>query len=95
MRATGMDSGQFTKMITAETITYAALGCLIGIAAGLPLNRQLFETLVTSHFGVPWTFPVFPVIIILILIATASAAAVYAPSRRIKNMSVIEVIADE
>ena len=95
MRAIGMDSGQFTKMITAETITYAALGCLIGIAAGLPLNRQLFETLVTSHFGVPWTFPVFPVIIILILIAAASAAAVYAPSRRIKNMSVIEVIANE
>ena len=95
MRAIGMDSGQFTKMITAETITYATLGCLIGIAAGLPLNRQLFETLVTSHFGVPWTFPVFPVIIILILIAAASAAAVYAPSRRIKNMAVVEVIAND
>lgn len=92
MRAIGMDGGQLTKMITAEAVTYAVLGCIIGSIAGLPLNKQLFETLVTSHFGEPWTFPIAPVAIILILVVLSCAAAVYAPSKRIRNMAVTDTI---
>lgn len=92
MRAIGMDGSQLTKMIAAEAVAYAVLGCIIGIIAGLPLNRQIFETLVTSHFGVPWSFPFVPVAVILILVAISCVAAVYAPSKRIRNMAITDTI---
>lgn len=92
MRAIGMDAGQLTKMITAETVTYAILGCIIGSAAGIPLNKAFFETMVTSHFGEPWTFPVSAIAVILVLVAASCIAAVYAPSKRIKNMAITDTI---
>ena len=95
MRALGMDNGQLIKMITAEAVTYAALGSVIGLAAGLPLNRAFFEAMVTSHFGEPWAFPAGAVAVIIALVAVSCAAAVYAPSKRIKNMSVVAAIANE
>lgn len=95
MRALGMDNGQLIKMITAEAVTYAALGSVIGLAAGLPLNRAFFEAMVTSHFGEPWAFPAGAVAVIIALVAVSCAAAVYTPSKRIKNMSVVAAIANE
>lgn len=95
MRALGMDNGQLIKMITAEAVTYAALSSVIGLAAGLPLNRAFFEAMVTSHFGEPWAFPAGAVAVIIALVAVSCAAAVYAPSKRIKNMSVVAAIANE
>ena len=95
MRAIGMGGKQLTKMITAEAVTYAVLGCIIGIIAGLPLNRQLFETLVTSHFGDSWQFPFAPIAVILILVAVSCAAAVYAPSKRIRNMAITDTINEQ
>lgn len=92
MRAIGMGGKQLTKMITAEAITYAVLGCMIGMIAGLLINKQLFETLVTSHFGEPWMFPVVPIAVILILVAVSCAAAVYAPAKRIRNMAITATI---
>ena len=92
MRAIGMDAWQLTKMISAEAITYAILGCIIGSAAGIPLNKWFFETMVTSHFGNPWTFPVGAIIVILVLVAVACIAAVYAPSKRIKDMAITDTI---
>ncbi len=95
MRAIGMCGSQLTKMITAEAVTYAVLGCIIGIIAGLPLNRQLFETLVTSHFGTPWAFPFAPIAVILVLVATSCIAAVYAPAKRIRNMAITDTINEQ
>lgn len=92
MRAIGMDTEQLTKMITAEAVTYAILGCIIGSAVGLPLNKSFFETMVTSHFGEPWTFPVCAVVIILVLVAVSCIAAVYTPSKRIKSMAITDTI---
>ena len=92
MRAIGMDARQLTKMITAESVTYAILGCILGCIAGLPLNKAFFETMVTSHFGEPWTFPVSAIAIILVLVAVSCIAAVYAPSKRIKNMAITDTI---
>lgn len=92
MRAIGMDAGQLTKMLSAEAATYALLGCVIGSAAGIPLNKWFFETMVTSHFGDPWAFPVSAVLIILLLVAVSCAAAVYAPAKRIRNMAITETI---
>ncbi|MCH5211897.1 MAG: ABC transporter permease [Oscillospiraceae bacterium] len=92
MRAIGMDSVQLTKMIAAEAVTYAVLGCIIGSAAGIPLNKAFFETMVTSHFGNPWAFPVWAIVIILVLVAGSCIVAVYAPAKRIKNMTITDTI---
>ena len=92
MRAIGMDAGQLTKMIAAEAVTYAVLGCIIGSTAGIPLNKWFFETMVTSHFGNPWTFPVGAIILILVLVAVSCIAAVYAPSKRIRSMAITDTI---
>lgn len=92
MRAIGMGGRQLTKMIATEAVTYAVLGCIIGMIAGLPLNKQLFETLVTSHFGEPWIFPFVPIAVILILVSVSCAMAVYAPAKRIRNMAITATI---
>ncbi len=92
MRAVGMDGKQITGMIAAEAVTYAAAGCIVGCALGLPLHKLLFEAMITSYFGDVWQIPVVPVAVILLLVAVSCAVAVYVPAKRIKNMSVTDAV---
>lgn len=92
MRAVGMDRRQVTKMIAAETLTYALSGCVAGCAVGLPIHRVLFNALVTAHWGDAWRIPITAIAVIVILITAASAAAIYSPAKRIGNLSVADVI---
>lgn len=92
MRAIGMGTTQLIKMVTAETITYALVGSATGCILGLPLNRFLFKAMITSHWGDAWTVPVKTLSVILILVAVSSIAAVYGPSKKIHNMSVVDTI---
>lgn len=92
MRAVGMEGRQLTGMIAAEVFTYGVCGCVLGGVLGLAMNKLLFETLVTSHFGAAWSLPVAEIGIILLIVIAASAAAVYAPSKRIRNMAVTDTI---
>ncbi|MBS7008131.1 ABC transporter permease [Anaerostipes sp.] len=93
MRAVGMDEHQIMKMIAAEAFTYAISGCIAGCAAGLLISRWLYGILITSHFQYAvWSVPVVPLLIILILVFAAAAAAVWAPAKRIRNISVTETI---
>lgn len=92
MRAVGMDTGQLTRMIAAEVFTYAALGCVVGCGLGLLMNKILVETMITSHFGIAWSLPVKELGMILVIVIAASAAAVYAPAKRIQNMAVTATI---
>lgn len=92
MRAVGMEGGQLTRMIAAEVFTYAVCGCMAGCALGIAMNKLLFETLITSHFGVAWSLPAGEMGVILLIVIASSAAAVYAPSKRIRNMAVTDTI---
>lgn len=93
MRAVGMDKHQVTKMITVEAFTYALSGCVVGCAVGLLLSKLLYDTLITSHFSYAvWSLPVIPLLIILLLVILAAIAAIYAPSKRIRNMVIIDTI---
>lgn len=93
MRAIGMSVGQVTRMIAAEAFTYSAVGLLVGCGLGLPLSRWMFDRLVTSHFYyIFWTLPVGQIAVILVFVILAALAAVYTPSRRIRNMVVTETI---
>lgn len=92
MRAIGMSIRQLTKMITAEAVTYGVCGCIAGCAVGLPIHRLLFDKLITSHWGDIWTAPLTAIAAIVLLTVLTSAAAVHAPSKRIKNMTVTSII---
>ena len=92
MRAVGMDGRQMTKMIAAESITYAFFGCIAGVVIGLLLHKFLFDRLVTAYFGTVWSLPVVTLGIVLLLVAASSAAAVYMPAKRIVSMAVTDTI---
>lgn len=92
MRAVGMDGGQLSRMITAESFTYAISGLIVGCVAGLLLSRCLHIMLLTRYFGTAWSLPV-PLLCIIVLFDFAAAfLAAYAPSKRIRNMAITETI---
>lgn len=93
MRAVGMGEHQLTKMIAAEAFTYALSGCIVGCVAGLLLSKLLYDNLITSHFNyATWSIPVVPIIIIVLFVFGAAIAAVYVPSKRIRNMAITDTI---
>ena len=93
MRAVGMDKRQMTKMIACEAFTYAVLGCVVGCAIGLPLSRLLYNFLIAGHFpSAVWQFPITSLGVILLFVSIAAIAAVYAPAKRIRNMSITATI---
>lgn len=93
MRAIGMDEHQITKMIAAEAFTYALSGCAVGCIVGLLISKLLYDNLITSHFNyATWSVPIIPLLIIILFVFIAAIAAVYTPSKRIRNISVTEMI---
>lgn len=95
MRAVGMDDRQITKMITAEAFTYAFWGCVVGCGAGLPFSKLLYDFLITEHYSYAvWSFPVSLLAIIILFVVLAAILAVYAPTKRIRNMEITDTIND-
>ncbi|SHK39689.1 ABC transporter permease [Hespellia stercorisuis] len=92
MRAVGMDDSQLTRMITAETFTYAFSGLVVGCGIGIPLSRSLYVQLITRHFGKAWTLPTLLICIIVLFVLAAALAAVYVPAKRIRSMAVTDTI---
>lgn len=93
MRAVGMDERQVTRMIVAEAVTYAMLGCIVGCIIGLPLSKHIYDSLITGHFPYAiWEFPVGSLAIILLFVSLAAVVAIYAPTKRMRSMSVIKAI---
>lgn len=92
MRAVGMDSGQLTRMITAEAFTYAVSGLVAGCGIGLPLSYFLHTLVITRYFGKIWQPPVAMLCIIVVFMMSCAAVAVYAPAKRIRNMAITETI---
>ncbi|MGI6000425.1 MAG: ABC transporter permease [Candidatus Merdisoma sp.] len=95
MRAVGMDGRQITKMIAAEAFTYALSGCAAGCAAGLFISKWLFDVLIAAHFAYAvWELPVNSLLVILLAVILAAVLAVWAPTGRIRKLSVTETIGE-
>lgn len=92
MRAVGMDSKQLTRMISAEALTYAVSGLILGCGIGIPLSHFLYTIMVTRHFGVAWHLPIILLIIIISFVFASAIVAIYAPAKRIRNMSITDTI---
>lgn len=92
MRAVGMESGQITRMITAEAVTYALWGLFVGSIIGLAFHYLIFRTIIVNHFGGSWQIPFSTLAVIFVLITTSCVAAVIAPAKRIRGMAITETI---
>lgn len=93
MRAVGMSEKQLKKMITAEALTYAVLGCVIGLVLGVGLSKWLYGFLVTSHFPYAiWSLPLTELAVTVLFFILSVIAGVYSPIKRIKAMSITETI---
>ncbi len=93
MRAVGMDGRQVTRMIAAETVTYALAGCVIGCIVGLAAGRMLYGLLIEGRFPYAvWTLPVSRLLFVLAFVSAAVLAVVHAPAKRIRNMAITATI---
>lgn len=93
MRAVGMDEHQITKMIAAEAFTYSLSGCIVGVLIGLFISKLLYDNLITTHFSYAvWNIPTASITIVLVVVTITTFLAVYAPSKRIRNMVVTDTL---
>lgn len=92
MRAVGMTVRQLIKMVWGEAATYTFWGVLFGCLAGLPLNRMLYHSLVTSRWGDAWELPGKELLFILLVMFCSVALAVRGPAGRLREMTVTDTI---
>lgn len=92
MRSIGMSAAQLGKMIAAEAFTYAALGCIAGCTLGLPLNRLMFRFLIAEKWGIAWSIPAGPLLLIVLLCLVSAAVAIRHPMKQINAMAIVEAM---
>lgn len=95
MRAIGMSVRQLVRMVLGETMTYTVFGVIFGCVAGLPLNRLLFQSLVTSRWGDAWSVPGWELMVIVVIMLCSVCLAVTGPARQIQRMTVVDTISTE
>lgn len=92
MRAIGISMRQLFYMVLGEALTYIGLGAAVGCAVGFPINRLLFQSLVTERWGTAWTFPGWELLVILAVMLGAVCLAVTGPAKQIRKMTVMDTI---
>ena len=92
MRAVGLEKNQLTKMLTAESLTYAVSGCLAGCTVGIPLNAWAYQTIITNYFGTPWKLPVTELLIIFAVVLGSALIAVHTPAKQLSESPIVETI---
>lgn len=92
MRSIGMGASQLYKMIAAESLTYAMLGCVVGCILGLPLNKMMFQFLIAEKWGTGWQVPVTSLLLIVLLCFASSAIAIRRPIKQISKMAIVDTI---
>ena len=92
MRAIGMSVGQLIRMVSGEAAAYLVSGTALGCAVGLPLNRALFQSLVTSRWGDAWSVPGRELMVIAAIMLGSVCLAVAGPARQFMRMSASDTI---
>lgn len=94
-RAIGLSTRQLSKMVIAEAATYTIVGSIIGTVLGMLCNKFLFGMLVSYRWGDTWEIPFDALFIILFMVVLSLVLAVHGPTRRIRNMSIVDTISAE
>ena len=92
LRAIGLSARQLSRMVIAETLTYAVFGGFLGTGVGLFLNRKLFAMLVTTRWHETWSLPVSELCIILIVMILSVVLAVKKPLQNLREMAIVDTI---
>ena len=92
MRAVGMSGRQLKKMVTAEAAAYSITGSIAGSVIGLLLHRLCFGLLVTARWGVAWQPPLAVLAVTVAAALVTPAIAVHSPTRKIRNMNIVDVV---
>lgn len=92
IRSIGMGAGQLYKMIAAEAVTYAILGCIAGCILGLPLNKMMFQFLIADKWGISWKLPAASLMLIVVLCFGSAALAIRRPIKKIEKLSIVDAI---
>ena len=92
MRAIGLENHQLKKMILAEAMTLAVVGCFAGCVPGTLLHAWFYKTAISSYYGTEWQFPVIELCIIVALVFGSAMAAVYFPLKRFEKKTITELI---
>ena len=92
MRSIGMGAGQLYKMIAAEAVTYAVLGCVTGCVLGLPLNKMMFQFRIASKWGTSWQLPAVSLLLIVVLCFGSAALAIRRSIKKIGKLSIVDTI---
>ena len=92
MRSIGMGTRQLYKMIAAEAVTYAALGCVTGCIFGVPLNKMMFQFLIAGKWGTSWQLPAASLLLIVLLCFGSVVLAIIWPIQKIRKLSIVDTI---
>ncbi len=92
LRAIGLSDRQLTRMIIAQTLTYALTGSVIGSVLGLIANHFLFEWLVAFRWNEPWSVPAAELCVILCISALSVVLSVWGPVKKLHEMSIVDTI---
>lgn len=92
MRAIGMSERQMVKMIRSEAMVYAISGSVIGCVLGLPLHMVIYLSMITTVWGVPWAIPYAALGIIIAIVLLTTFLSVLGPSKKIKSMSIVNMV---
>ena len=87
MWAIGMSVRQMRRMVVGETLSYTVSSVIVGCAVGLPVNRMLFESIVTYRWGDAWELPGWELLVIVAVILVSVCLAVASPVRQIREMA--------
>ena len=92
MRAVGMSGKQLKKVVRAEAAAYAITGSIAGGVLGLLLHRFFFGMLITANWGQLWQPPILVLVVVISAAILTTLLAVIAPTRKIENTSIVNVV---
>lgn len=95
LRASGMTMNQVTAMVLGESALYGALALVIGLAAGIPLERQIYTMMVKNTYAIPWGIPWTIVTVASAVTLAAVLLSVISPLRHIKKIEITEAVTVE
>lgn len=95
LRAGGMTMGQVTAMLVSESVLYGVFALVIGLAAGIPLNRQFSKLMIQRVYGMPWQLPWLLIGVVCAISVLAIFLSLVSPLRQIKQLEITRAVTIE
>lgn len=95
LRAGGMTMGQVTAMLVSESALYGVFALVIGLAAGIPLNRQFSKFMIQRVYGMPWQLPWLLIGVVCAISILAIFLSLVSPLRQIKQLEITRAVTIE